>query len=150
MLQHKVKEDMILAMKARDQLKLDTLRGLMAAFTNELVSMKRMPHEEMVDSDAITVIRREVKKRKEAAEAFRTGGRKESAEKEDKERAILDAYLPQQMGKAEITIVALERKEQFGITDKKDAGRLMGMVMKDLKGNADGGDVKEVVDSLFQ
>jgi hypothetical protein len=140
---------MTAAMKAREKLKLDTLRGLMAAFTNELVSMKRLPHEELVDGDVLTVIRREVKKRKEAKLAFLAGGRKEQAEKEDAEQGILEMYLPQMMSKDDIKKVAVARKKEFAITEKKDAGRLMGMIMKDLKDKANGDDVKEVVDSLF-
>ena len=149
MIQNQIRGEVQAAMKARDQLKLDTLRGLLAGFTNELVATKRKPDEEIPDEDALTVIRREVKKRKEAAEAFKTGNRPELAEKEEKERIILEAYLPATMSQNDIRKVAEAKKTELGITDKKDAGKLMGMVMKELKGKADGGDVKSVIDSLF-
>jgi hypothetical protein len=149
MLQGQIKTDMVSAMKAKDSLKVETLRGLMAAFTNELVAKKQKPDGELSDEDALTVIKREVKKRKEAFEAFQKGGRAEMAEKEKKEQAILEAYLPEMMPEDEIRKVAEAKKTELGVTDKKDMGRLMGAVMKETGGKADGGDVKRVVESLF-
>ena len=149
MLQQKIKSDSTEAMKARDQLKLDTLRGLSTAFVNELVTLKKMPTDELPDDVALTVIRREVKKRKEAAEAFKTGGRTELAEKEEKERVILEAYLPAMMPREDIKKIAEAKKAEMGVTDRKEAGKFMGMLMKELQGKADGADVKAVIDSLF-
>lgn len=137
------------AMKAKDALKVEVFRGLKAAFVNELVATKRMPTDQLPDADALNVIKREVKKRKEAAEAFRTGNRAELAEKEEAERAILEAYLPPTMSKDEILKIALAKKLEMGVTDKKDMGKFMGSLMKDLAGRADGGDVKDVVTGLF-
>ena len=150
MLQQKIRADMISAMKEKDQVKLDTLRGLLAGFTNELVANKKTPKDEVTDEMAMTVIRREVKKRKEATDAFRAGGREESANKEAHERMILETYLPAAMDEAELRKIIEKKKEDLGFTDKKDAGILMGRVMKDLQGKADGGSVKTIVDSLFQ
>jgi len=140
---------MVAAMKAKEPLKVEVLRGLMAAFTNELVTAKKKPDEPVEDGMAIAVIRREVKKRKEAAEAFRNGNRTELAEKEESERAILEAYLPATMNREEIRKIAEAKKTDLGISEKKEAGKLMGMLMKELQGKADGGDVKAVVDELF-
>lgn len=149
MLQDQIGADLISAMKAKDALKVEVFRGLKAAFTNELVATKRMPTDPLPDADALNVIKREVKKRKEAAEAFRTGNRAELADKEDAERVILEAYLPPSMPKEEILKIALAKKLEMGITDKKEMGKFMGSLMKDLAGRADGGDVKDVVASLF-
>ena len=149
MLQKQVKEEIVIAMKAKDQVKVDTLRGLSAAFTNELVAKNQKPDAELPDEDALTVIRREVKKRKEAAEAFKKGGRDEAAAKEEKEREILEAYLPAMMSEEEIQKVVEAKKQELGVNEKKDMGRLMGAVMGELKGKADGGDVKKVVESQF-
>ncbi|MBI3573751.1 GatB/YqeY domain-containing protein, partial [Candidatus Kaiserbacteria bacterium] len=149
MLQQTIKTDMVAAMKAKEALKVETLRGLMAAFTNELVSAKKKPDEPVTDDMAVAVIRREVKKRKEATEAFKGGNRPELAKKEEDERVILEAYLPATMSRGDIKKVAEAKKVELGVTDKKEAGKLMGMGMKELAGRADGGDVKVVVDSLF-
>lgn len=149
MIQDTVKAAMVAAMKEKDALKVQTLRGLMAAFVNELVATKRKPTDTLPDEDALAVIRREVKKRKEATAAFRTGGREESAQKEEAERAILEAYLPATMSADDIKKIAEAKKAELGVTDTKDMGRLMGAVMKELSGKADGDAVKSVVESLF-
>lgn len=149
MLQDQIGTDLITAMKAKDALKVEVFRGLKAAFTNELVATKRMPTDALPDADALNVIKREVKKRKEAADAFRTGGRAELADKEEQERTILEAYLPPTMSKDEILKIALAKKLEMGVTDKKEMGKFMGLLMKDLAGRADGTDVKDVVTGLF-
>jgi len=149
MIQKDIRGQISVAMKARDTVRLNTLRGLSAAFVNELVAKGKKPTEELPDEDALAVIRREVKKRKEAAEAFRTGGREESAVKEEEERAILETYLPAMMSVEDVTRIVEAKKAELGISDKKEMGRLMGAVMAELKGKADGGDVKTVVDALF-
>lgn len=149
MLQQTIHTDMVTAMKAHEALKVETLRGLMAAFTNELVATKKKPDEAVPDEMAIAVIRREVKKRKEAADAFRSGNRAELAEKEESERAILEAYLPALMSREDVKKIAEKKKADMGVTDKKEMGKFMGALMKDLAGKADGADVKAVVDELF-
>lgn len=149
MLQQTVKSDMITAMKAHEALKVDTLRGLMTAFVNELVAAKKKPDEPVPDEMATAVIRREVKKRKESSEAFRTGNRPELAAKEDAERALLEAYLPSLMSRDDIKKIAAAKKAEMGVTDKKEMGKFMGAVMKELAGKADGADVKIVIDELF-
>ena len=149
MLQQQIKSDMIAAMKAKEPLKVEVLRGLAAGFTNELVSKKMKPDEAVSDEMAVAVIRREVKKRKEAFEAFKTGNRPELAQKEEDERVILEAYLPATMSQDDIRKIAEEKKAELGVTDKKEIGKFMGAVMKELAGRADSNDVKVVVDSLF-
>ena len=149
MLQKQIKEDTVVAMKARDSLKTNALRGLTAAFTNELVSLKRKPTDELSDEEAQAVIRREVKKRKEAATSFEGGGRTESAEKERAEQVVLEAYLPQLMSAEDVMKVAEVKKAELGVTEKKDMGRLMGAVMAELKGKADGDTVKDAVAKIL-
>jgi len=145
LLQDQIKVETTEAMKARNTVKLNTLRGLTAAFTNELVAKNEKPDGKLSDEDVIIVIRREVKKRKEAAEAFEKGGRTESAAQEREEQEILQAYLPQMMSEDEIRTVVEVKKTELGVSEKKDMGRLMGVVMGELKGKADGDVVKEMV-----
>lgn len=145
MIQSDIKNGIILAMKARDSVRTETLRGLSAAFTNELVATKRKPTDELPDEDAHAVIRREVKKRKEAAEAFRKGGREESAQKEEAERVILESFLPPQMSEEDVQKIVITKKTELAVTDKKDIGRLMGAVMKEVSGKADSDVVKKLV-----
>lgn len=149
MLTKQVRDDMIGAMKAKDQLKLDTLRGALSAFTNELVSKGRKPTDELSDDEAIVVLKRLVKQRKDAAEQYRSGGRTELAEKEQSECTIIEAYLPQMASREEVEKVARAKKEELGIADAAGAGKLMGAVIKEFAGRADGAVVKEVVGSLL-
>ena len=149
MVQKEIKEKIKDAMKARDDIKLSVLRGLSAAFTNELVATKRKPDEELTDDEAIAVIKKQAKQRRESIEQFKSGGRNELAEKEEKELAILSEYLPEEMSRQEIEKIANIKKAELGVTDKSKMGILMGAVMKETKGKADGAVVKEVVDLLF-
>ena len=149
MLTQQIKTDMTAAMKARDMLKVNTLRGAMSAFTNELVAKGKKPTEEISDNDATAVLKRLGKQRKEAAEVYEKGNRAELAEKELAELKIIEAYLPQMASREEIEKVARAKKEALGVTDKTKAGQLTGAIMKELAGKADGGNVKAVVDELF-
>jgi uncharacterized protein YqeY len=140
---------MTAAMKAREEIKTQTLRGALAAFTNELVAKGRKPTEELADPEAVNVLKRLVKQRKEAIELYVKGGRQELADKESAEIAVLEAYIPKGASREEIEKAARAKKEALGVTDASGAGKLVGAVMKEFAGRADGNDVKEVVQSLF-
>ncbi len=140
---------MVAAMKAKDDLKRDTLRGALSAFTNELVAKGRKPTEEMSDADAVSVLKRLAKQRKDSAEQFAAGGRPELAEKESNELKIIETYLPQTASREEIEKVARAKMAELGVTDASGAGKLTGAVMKEFAGGADGNDVKQVVAQLL-
>ncbi|MFZ2484939.1 MAG: GatB/YqeY domain-containing protein [Minisyncoccia bacterium] len=143
-----IKGQMVEAMKARDTMRLNVIRGLLSSFTNEAVAKKRKPDEELSDEDVLSVISRAVKQRKDSIEQFEKGGRADLADVEKSELAILETYLPQQMSREEVQAYVKEKAETNGF-DKEKAGQFMGMIMKELKGKADGGMVKEAVDSLL-
>ncbi len=149
MLHTQIREEIKKAMLARDNVRLTTLRGVLAAFTNELVSLGRKPQDEVTDDEGIAVIRRLVKQRRDSIEQFTAGNRKDLADKEEAELAHLLPFLPATMPREEIEKLARAKQQELGITDKTKAGLLMSTLMKELKGKADGGDVKAVVDSLF-
>ncbi len=149
LLHEQIKENIKVAMKARDEVRLSVMRGLSTAFTNELVATKRMPTDMLSDEEAIAVITRVAKQRKESIAQFTAGGRPELAAAEEKELAILNEFLPEMMSVEEIQKFAEAKKTEMGITDPSKKGMLVGALMKDLKGKADGGDVKNVVDTLF-
>lgn len=137
------------AMIAKDSVKMMTLRGLISGFTNELVSAGKKPQDEVTDEIALSVIKRAVKQRKDAIEQFTNGGRTDLADSEKSELVILEAYLPAQMSREEIQKIVEAKKIELNVTDKTGAGMLMSSCMKELKGKADGGDVKAVVDAMF-
>ncbi|MBC8465101.1 MAG: GatB/YqeY domain-containing protein [Parcubacteria group bacterium] len=144
-----LKEDIKVAMRAKDNERLTTLRSITSACTNELVAQKKKPSDSVDDEMALTVITRLAKQRKDSAEQFRNGGRPELAESEERELAILQEYLPEQLSMEEIVAVVEAKKTELGISEKSDANKLMGMLMKDLKGRADGNDVKKAVNESF-
>lgn len=149
MLHEQIKGEIKEAMKAKDAVKLSVVRGLVTAFMNELVAKKHKPDEFLSDDEVLAVITRASKQRKDSIEQFRAGDREDLAQNEEAELKVIETYLPTLMSRDEIKIVALAKKEELGVTDKTKAGLLMSSLMKDLKGKADGADVKAVVDELL-
>ena len=136
-------------MKARETVKLNVLRGISTMVTNELVAKGRGPDGEITADEMLAIIVRASKQRKDSIEQFEKGGRPELAVAEKEELAIIQTLLPAQMSKDEIVAAAKAKAAELGVVDKTGANKLMGMLMKDLKGRADGNDVKAVVDNLF-
>lgn len=149
MLHEQIKNSIKEAMLAKDAVLLETLRAMVTAFTNELISKTRKPTEFLNDEEALAVITRLSKQRKDSIEQFKKGNREDLVKVEESQLAILEKYLPKLMERSEIENLAKEAKEKFNIISAGDKGKLMQVLMKDLKGKADGVVVKEVVDSLF-
>ncbi len=143
------------AMRAKDSVRLGVIRGLMAAATNEAVVKGKGPDGVLSEEEMLAMVTRAAKQRKDSIEQFEKGGRPELAEGEKAELAILMTMLPAQMSHDEIVAAAKAKAAELGLLDlpaqagKTGANKLMGMLMKDIKGRADGNDVKAVVDSLF-
>ena len=147
-----IKGEIKVAMLAKDTVRLSVVRGLTTAFMNELVATKRTPQDELKDDEVLAVIKRAVKQRKDSIEQFIAGGREDLASDEKAELAILDKYLPASMSKDDIKKVAEAKKAELNVLDKAGMGKLIGAISKAIKengGNADGADIKEVVESLF-
>jgi uncharacterized protein YqeY len=149
MIHEQIKNSIKEAMMAKDNVRLLTYRNMLSSFTNELVSKGKKPNEMLTDEEAIAVIARLSKQRKDSIEQFKKGNREDLAAKEQEELAILETYLPKMMEKNEVEKIAKIKKEELGITDATQKGMLMSALMKDLKGKADGSVVKEVVDLMF-
>lgn len=144
-----IKTDLKEAMKAKDSDRLNVLRGILSAFTNELVATGKTPQDTVDDELAMKVLMRASKQRKDSIEQFVAGGRPELADSEKVELAIVEKYLPAMMSEDEIKKVVEAKKAELGVTDKTKAGVLTGAIMKDLKGKADGAIVKAVVEASF-
>ena len=134
---------------AKDSVALETYRGMSAAFTNDLVARGKKPNEVLADDEALAVITKMSKQRKDSIEQFQKGNREDLVKAEQAQLAILETYLPKLMERGEVEKIAKAKKEELGIVDPAKKGMLMSGLMKDLKGKADGTLVKEVVDSLF-
>ena len=150
MLHKQIKEDVKKAMLEKNPLKLNAVRSLVAAFTNELVATKRKPEEWLTDAEATTVIRRGVKQRQDSIEQFKLGGRKDLVKQEEAELEVLRVYPPPELSTKEIEKSVKAKIAELKIKDKKDIGKLTGAVMKDLKGQADGSAVKAVIEKLLK
>src|SRR3989338_3032131 len=151
MVQDKISVQIPEAMRAKDRVRLLTLRGILAAFTNESVALKRTPKDKLSDPEAIAVIRRLIKQRKDSIEQFEKGGRQDLADNEKAELKILEEFLPAQMSEEKIREIVLKKKEEMGVIDKSKMGIFIGAVMKDAAaaGGADGSMVKRIVEELL-
>ena len=159
MLVHQIREDMETAMRARDDLRVQTLRGALAAFTNELVAKSMKPTDEVTDAMAAAVLKRLAKQRKDSAEQFAKGGRQELADKESAELEIIESYLPRGVSLEEIEKVAKAKMAELGVSDAAGLGKLTGAVMKEFTlagqglagraGHVDGNDVREILKRLL-
>ena len=138
------------ALKARDTVRLRTLRSLVTAMTNEVVAKKRMPNEFLTDEEALAVIKRSSNQRKDSIEQFTKGGRPELAVPEQEELTILESYLPAQLSSEEIDTIVKNKIAELGVTDKSTMGSLMGAVMKETAGRADGNIVKAAIESQLK
>lgn len=136
-------------MLARDTVRLETLRGMSSAFTNELVAKGKKPDEIISDEEALMVITRLAKQRKDSIEQFKKGGREDLVAEETAQLKVLEEFLPAMMDRGEVEKIVKAKQAELGITDASKKGMLMAGAMKELKGKADGVVVKEVVDSLF-
>jgi len=149
MLHEEIRNNIKEAMKARDVVTLEVMRGVLTAFTNELVATSRTPQDQLTDEQALAVITRLAKQRKDSIEQFTKGGRMDLVEEEKAQLSVLEKYLPKLMEEKEVEKIARDMKEKLNITDPSKKGMLMSALMKDLKGKADGSVVKIVVDKLF-
>ncbi len=148
-LQEQIREKLKTAMKEKDQTALDTLRAVLASCTNELVATGKTPQESLDDTAVLKVIGRLVKQRKDSIEQFTSGGRADLVAGEQAQLWILEQFMPEQMSEEKIRAVAIAKQTELGQMDKSKSGILVGAVMKELGGQADGAVVKKVVEGLF-
>jgi uncharacterized protein YqeY len=139
-LKDRIASDLKEAMRARDQLRLDTLRSAISGFTYK----RSEAGADLSDADELAVVQRLVKQRADSLAEFEKAGRTELAEKERAEREILMAYLPQQKSADEIRAIVREALASLP-ADGRNQGALMKVVMPQLKGIADGNLVRQIV-----
>jgi uncharacterized protein len=135
-LKDRLRADLTTAMKGRDELRTATLRMVLAAVSAEEVAGREA--RELSDDEVQAVLRREAKKRREAADAFATAGRGEQAERERAEGEVLAGYLPAQMADADLAALVADVITRTGATGMKDMGRVMGAAQGAVAGRAEG------------
>lgn len=148
-LHKQIKDGIKEAMLKKDTLRLTVLRNISSVFTNEMIA-KKTTTPEISDEDAVTIIRRLVKQRKDSIEQFTKGNRMDLVKNEQNEMKILETFLPQMMNREEIEKVVKAKIAEAETIDKTKLGQFMGGIMKELKGKADGMLVKEILEGLVK
>ena len=136
-----IQADVKTAMRAKDRERTTTLRMLVSVLKNKQIDLRR----DLTEEDILGVLSTEAKKRREAATAYRDGGRDELADKEDAELAIIEGYLPAQLSDEEVEAMVVEVIAEVGAETRRDMGKVMGKMMPKVKGRFDGGKVKDIV-----
>ena len=138
-------QDMKEAMRAKDKLRLSTIRMINSLIKNAEIEKRG----ELTDDEIIQLLMKYAKQRKEAIEMYEKGGRQDLVEKEKAELAVVESYLPKQMSEEEIRELVKEAIEATGASSPKDIGKVMQHVMPKVKGRADGSVVNKIVREML-
>jgi uncharacterized protein YqeY len=137
----RLEEDLKDAMRERDEARRDTLRLIIASLRGAEKELQRPLSED----EELQVLQRERKRRSEAADAFRAGGREEQAAAEERELAVLQEFMPEPLSEEEIEEIVDDVIAEVGATSMRDLGRVMADVMPQVSGRADGSVVSQLV-----
>jgi hypothetical protein len=137
----RLEDELKQAMVARDKERRDTLRLILASLRSAEKELQRPLH----DDEELQVLQRERKRRWEAAEAFRAGGRDEQADAEERELAVLEEFMPEPLSEDELEEIVDDVIAEVGATSMRDIGRVMADVMPQVAGRADGSSVSQLV-----
>jgi len=141
----RLREDMKTAMKEKNELALSTIRMMISAIKNREIEQIK----ELDDTETLTVLQKAVKQRLDSAQQYQAAGRLELAQKEEEEIKILERYLPKGLSQEQITTLVKEAIGKSGAASMKDIGKVMGILMPQVKGKADGGQVNAIVKQLL-
>jgi len=144
-LKDKIQEALKGALKRRQAVEVSTLRLLLSEIKYAEIAQQK-PAD---DSKVLEVIAKEVKRRRESIEAFKKGNRGDLVAQEEAELAVLMSYLPKQMSREEVVAAARQAMDAVGARGPSDKGKVMGQLMPQLKGKADGREVSEIVSELL-
>lgn len=153
-LKDKIQQDLNEALKSREELKTSVLRLLSSSILNKEKDKRyksgKAEDAPLTDDEIIDVISSEVKKRKEASALYEKGGRQELAKKESNEMEILQNYLPEQLSEEELRKLVKEAIGKVGAKEINDTGKVMGLIMPQVKGRANGSIVSKIIKESFQ
>ena len=144
-LHQQITSDLSAAMKARDKARTSALRMLVSALKNQAIADGKGPQGTLDDDEVERILASEVKRRREAAAAFREAGRTESAEAEEAEVVVYESYLPEQLADEELAGLVDEAIAEVGAQDVKQMGQVMKTLMPRVQGRADGSRVSALV-----
>ncbi|MGB7084396.1 MAG: GatB/YqeY domain-containing protein [Phormidesmis sp.] len=146
-LKDRISDEIKTAMKARDKLRLETVRSVKKVILEKESEIRAKGREELSEAEELAVLTQLAKQRRDSITQYTDAGRTELADKEAQELAILEEYLPAQLSDAEVEAAVDEVIAQVGASGPRDMGKVMGPVMQKLKGQADGNKVQAIVKS---
>ena len=146
-LKERIGQEIKSAMKAKDKLRLETVRGIKKAILEKEVALRPKGQDSLTEEQEIELLVQQAKQRRDSIEQYNSAGREDLAAKESQELAIIETYLPQQLDDEELTSILEEIINSVGATSAKDLGKVMGAAMKQLKGKADGKKIQAIVKS---
>ena len=149
MMKEKIADDLKEAMRARNKVRLRTLRALRAALVEKEIEKRRSKEDTLSEKQELRVLQKQAKQRREAIEQYEKADRSDLAEKEQEELAIIEEYLPRQLEDEEVREVIREVIDDTGASSMQDMGAVMGPVMQRLRGRADGQRVQDLVRSAL-
>lgn len=144
-LKERISEDIKTAMKARDKIRLETIRSIKKVILEKETEVRPKGQDQLTPEQELELLAQQAKQRRDSIEQYRKGGRDDLADKEAQELAIIETYLPAQLSPEEIEAIIDKIIESVGASSPKDMGKVMGPAMKELKGKADGKQVQEIV-----
>ncbi len=149
MISQRLVEDMKTAMRAKDRVRLRTIRSLRAAITQKEISERHGGEATLSETDVMAVLQKQAKQRRDAIEQFRQANRDDLVQQEQEELDIINEYLPQPFTEAELEDIVSGVITETGASSMKDMGQVMGRIMPQVKGRADGRQVQQMVRSLL-
>jgi len=141
-----IEKNYIDAYKSREELKISVLRLVKSALKNEEISKKK----ELSEDEVIAVLKREAKQRKDSIEEFKKGNKLEAAKKEGSELSIIESYLPEQLSEDDVRNIVIATKDELGISDASQMGKLIGAVMAKHGNSVDGSLVSKIAREILQ
>ncbi len=144
-LKARIDEDIKTAMKAKDKMRLETVRSIKKAILEKEIALRPQGKDSLNEEQEIELLAQQAKQRRDSIEQYQKASREDLAEKESQELAIIETYLPTQLSEEEINTVVDEIIATVGATSAKDLGKVMGTAMQQLKGKADGKKIQELV-----
>jgi hypothetical protein len=140
-----ISEEIKSAMKAKDKVRLETVRSIKKVILEQETSLRAKGQDALTPEQEMDVLVQQAKQRRDSIEQYRNAGREELAEKEAQELEIIESFLPKQLTDEELSAVLDDLIAETGASSPRDMGKVMGVAMKQLKGRADGKKVQELV-----
>jgi hypothetical protein len=144
-LKDRIGEDIKTAMKAKDKIRLETVRSIKKAILDKEVALRPQGQDSLTEAQEIELLAQQAKQRRDSIKQFQKAGREDLAAKESQELAIIETYLPKQVSDEELNTIIDEIITAVGATSVKDLGKVMGEAMQQLKGKADGKKIQALV-----